>query len=54
MTTRVQEDYEEGARIGINGTPGSIILNNRTGKAIPRSGAIPLAALEAVVQELLN
>ena len=52
-TERVKSDLEEGSSIGVTGTPGNILLNNRTGSARSRAGALPLDALRAVVDELL-
>lgn len=49
---RVKEDLAEGVRIGINGTPGNILLNNETGAAVQRAGAQPLGALKQAVDEL--
>jgi protein-disulfide isomerase len=53
-TKRVQEDYEEGVRIGIRGTPGNILLNNESGAVIPRPGAAPLDTLKQIVDRLLE
>ena len=52
-TERVKSDLEEGSSIGVTGTPGNILLNNRTGSARSQAGALPLDALRAVVDELL-
>jgi protein-disulfide isomerase len=51
---RVKEDLDEGMAIGITGTPGNILRNNRTGKVIARSGALPLALLRPEIDELLK
>ena len=51
---RVTEDLEEGVKSGISGTPGSILLNNKTGDARLVSGAIPFEALEAEMKLLLD
>ena len=53
-TARVKEDLIEGTQIGINGTPGNILLNNETGAVKLKPGAIPLATLKAEVERLLN
>jgi protein-disulfide isomerase len=50
---RVAEDLKEGASIGITGTPGSILLNNETGEVRLLSGALPQAAFDASIAELL-
>lgn len=49
---RVKEDMTEGVRIGINGTPGNVLLNNETGEAVIRAGAQPINALKQAVDEL--
>lgn len=51
---RVQSDLKEGTAIGILGTPGNILRNNRTGKVVVRPGAVPLASLKADVATLLH
>jgi protein-disulfide isomerase len=51
---RVNEDMQEGIRIGISGTPGNVLLHNETGDALMRSGAQPLGNLTEAVEQLLN
>jgi protein-disulfide isomerase len=51
---RVQADLEEGASAGITGTPGNILLNNRTGEVRARAGAVSLATLQAEVAQLVT
>lgn len=53
-TARVQEDLEEGASIGISGTPGNILRNNRTGEVLSRAGARPFESLKADIESLLR
>lgn len=53
-TARVKQDLIEGAQIGISGTPGNILLNNETGAVSLKMGAVPLAALKAEIERLLN
>lgn len=50
----VQEDFVDGSRSGISGTPGNILLNNQSGEAVLKPGAVPLSALKAEVDRLLN
>lgn len=54
FTQRVLEDYEDGVAIGINGTPGNVLRNNRTGRVVVRAGAIPAANLKNAFDELLR
>ncbi|HSS62906.1 MAG TPA: thioredoxin domain-containing protein [Gammaproteobacteria bacterium] len=51
---RVEEDFEEGVRIGIRGTPGNILLNNESGSVIPRSGAAPFDTWKPLIDSLLE
>lgn len=54
FTQRVIDDFKEGTSIGITGTPGNIILDNRSGKTLVRSGALPFNQLKADIDGLLN
>jgi protein-disulfide isomerase len=51
---RVKEDMENGVRSGVSGTPGNILLNNKTGKAKFKPGAVPFDALKAEIDRLLK
>lgn len=51
---RVKEDFREGSAIGITGTPGNILRNNKTGDVLVRAGARPFEALKADLEFLLN
>lgn len=53
-TDRVKADFDEGSSIGINGTPGNVLLSNRTGKALMRPGAQPFDRLKADIDNLLS
>jgi protein-disulfide isomerase len=53
-TARVKEDFNEGAQIGITGTPGNVLLNNETGAVRLTPGAVPFAALKGQIDQLLN
>ena len=48
MTERVKQDYEDGAKAGVTGTPGTIFVNH-----VASAGAVPLSKLQAVVDRLL-
>lgn len=50
---RIQRDLVDGQKSGISGTPGNIILNNKTGDVAAVSGAQPLEALKRAVEEVL-
>lgn len=51
---RVKRDVSEGEAIGIDGTPGNILRNNRTGAVRVRPGVRPLASLKADVDAMLQ
>lgn len=54
MAARVAEDFAEGSRIGIDGTPGNILLNNKTGEARLRPGARPFEAFKKEIDQMLR
>ncbi len=54
MTTRVREDYEDGVKAGISGTPGTIFLNHVNGDVFATAGALPVSSLQTAVDRLLS
>lgn len=52
FTQYVNDQMAEGSAAGVNGTPGNIIINNKTGKTRIVSGAQPLSALQAAIDAL--
>lgn len=54
MATRVGEDLAEGGKIGITGTPGNILLNNKTGEARLLAGARPFEAFKTEIDQMLR
>jgi protein-disulfide isomerase len=52
--TQIAEDQRDGANAGINGTPGVIVRNNKTGKTVAISGAVPVEALESQTRAVLS
>jgi len=53
-TARVKEDLNEGASIGITGTPGTVVLNNRTGEVVFKAGAYPFEAFQRDIDRMLR
>ncbi len=49
---RIQADLQDGEQAGVNGTPATILRNNKTGRSIFLSGAVPKADLQSAVQDL--
>ena len=50
--SRVQEDIKEGSSIGVEGTPGNILLNNKTGEVLTVDGAQPIEVVQAAIDKL--
>jgi protein-disulfide isomerase len=48
----VQDDMAGGSAGGVSGTPGNIVLNIKTGDSRLVSGAQPVSAFQAAVDEL--
>lgn len=51
---QIAADQKDAVDAGINGTPGVVIRNNKTGKSVPLSGAVPVEVLETRVREVLS
>ncbi|HEU5338327.1 MAG TPA: thioredoxin domain-containing protein [Sulfuricaulis sp.] len=54
MVARVGEDFAEGSKIGITGTPGNILLNNKTGDVRLRPGARPFETFKSEIDQMLR
>ncbi len=50
----IDEDIADGAKAGVNGTPTTLIRNNRTGATEVVVGALPAAALAAAIERELG
>lgn len=46
---RVQKDFEDGAQIGVRGTPYSIVWNRKTNKQMPINGALPFESIKTIL-----
>ncbi len=46
----VDQDFEDGVRAGITGTPGNIVRNNRTGTVRARGGAMRPQTLQSLIE----
>ncbi len=51
---RVEEDYQSGLKAGIQGTPGNILLDTKTGKTKLIPGAYPFETFKAEIDKLLS
>ena len=49
--TKIEGEITDAENSGGNGTPFTVILNTKTGKQYPVSGALPLAQLQAVITQ---
>lgn len=47
---KAKDQMAEGSNSGVRGTPGNIIYNNKTGKAVMVSGAQPLASFQEAIK----
>lgn len=52
MAARVQIDIDNGVATGISGTPGNILIVNKTGKSVFLNGAANLRKLDATLAKL--
>ena len=50
----VEADYQSGVKAGINGTPGNILLDTKTGKTVSIPGAVPFDSLKSSIDSLLK
>ncbi len=48
----ISDQMQAGSASGVNGTPGNIVINNKTGKSQVVSGAQPLASFTAAIDAL--
>ncbi len=46
---RVQRDFENGANVGVRGTPYTIVWNKTTGKQMPLNGAYPFENMKTIL-----
>lgn len=53
MAERVQAQYDGGARAGVTGTPGNILLNTETGETKLIAGAQPFSVFKSAIDEML-
>lgn len=54
FASKVQAGLLEGQKAGVTGTPGNILLNNKTGEKLLIPGAVPYAQIKAAVDQLLE
>ncbi len=51
---RVQEDLDEGIKIGVTGTPANFLLRNDTGEVVVKIGALPVDSFKPDIDKLLG
>jgi protein-disulfide isomerase len=49
---KIIQERDDGSKSGVNGTPGNILINNKTGDAVSIKGAQPIDAFKDVLKEL--
>ena len=47
--SRVNRDFENGANVGVRGTPYTIVWNRKTGKQMPINGALPYENVKSII-----
>jgi len=50
---RVRRDFTEGASVGVNGTPHTIVYSKRSGKQARIGGALPLEAAKEIIDRVI-
>ncbi|MBI2334632.1 thioredoxin domain-containing protein [Candidatus Daviesbacteria bacterium] len=50
----VEEDYQSGLKAGVRGTPGSFLLDQKSGKKLEVPGAVPFDSLKSSIDSLLK
>ncbi len=53
-TARVKEDLDDGARIGVTGTPANILLDHKSGNVVLKAGAQPLESFKVDIDRMLQ
>ncbi len=51
---KVQAGLLEGQKAGVTGTPGNILINNKTGEKVLIPGAVPYAQIKSAVDQMLE
>lgn len=51
---RFDAETAEGAKLGVQGTPGTVVINNKTGEYELIAGAYPASEFERVINKLLG
>lgn len=54
MKERVDRDYQSGVKAGVQGTPGNILLDTKSGKTITLRGAEPFESVKQQIDRLLQ
>lgn len=51
---KIKQDIAEGNNAGVSGTPGNILLNNKTGQVVPIGGALPFDSFKQVIDSAMK
>ncbi|MDO8551268.1 MAG: DsbA family protein [bacterium] len=54
MSKTIESQYQSGVKVGITGTPGSILLDTKTGKAQLIPGALPFEQIKPTIDQYLT
>ncbi|MBI2600361.1 DsbA family protein [Candidatus Daviesbacteria bacterium] len=50
----IDKDIASGSKAGVNGTPGNILLDTKTGKTVDVAGAVPFEQMKTQIDSLLK
>lgn len=53
FSQHVEENYQSGVKVGVQGTPGTILLDTKSGKTRVIPGAVPYEQLKTAIDEFL-
>lgn len=51
---KIKSDLADGEKAGVSGTPGNILINNKTGEAYMLDGARPFVSFQMVIDDMLK
>uniref|UniRef100_A0A7C4XGJ9 Thioredoxin domain-containing protein n=1 Tax=candidate division WWE3 bacterium TaxID=2053526 RepID=A0A7C4XGJ9_UNCKA len=54
MDQRIEDGLNSGAKAGIRGTPGNILMNLETGEVQSLAGAVPLENIKTILEDMMN
>lgn len=50
---RIKQDFKNGSKLGVSGTPATFVVNHETGEQQLVSGALPFDSVKSVIEEMM-